>query len=363
MRIVHLSDIHLSSCNCNDFENYFRDALIVDLLKFNNPKKIDVIVITGDLVDRGGHSLYEIDKYKDKKIYPSPYYIFEEVFITPIIKELNFPKENFLFIPGNHDIDESSILLKDEYEFTKNLNFENIDNKLKENFNFKHSERIRQFKEFEEYFHDGQSNYKFSNNESIFNYNYDGVNIGFILINDSWRCRSQKFDIDDKLMFGYNQFYTGLNKLKEFDTKVNIALIHHPIDDFQEKIAIVRCLNTSNIGFYLHGHYHSSDFKKHYEGSIDKCFGIRGRASLNNVNESNSSYQPGYQIIDLNFLFSVKITSIHYRQYQYELNYFDIDASACSNGIDEGLLGKGFEISNCMEGRRNLLNKDLFVFK
>lgn len=363
MRIVHLSDIHLSSSNYQEFKDTYRDALIRDLLEFNDEKKIDIIVITGDLVDSGGHSLYKIKGYQDKKKYPSPYYIFEEVFITPIIKKLNFPKENFLFIPGNHDIDESAILLKNEYDLTENLDSENIYKHLKENISFRHSKRIKQFKKFEEYFHTGKSNYIFSNNESVFNYNYDNVNVGFILINDSWRCRSQKFDIDKKLMFGYRQFYNGLNTLKQFDTKVNIALIHHPIDNFQEKEAIVRCLNISNIGLYLYGHFHSSDFEKHYEGSVDKCFGIRGRASLNKVNELESSYQPGYQIIDLNFLVSAKITCIRYRQYQYKLNHFDFDSSVCLNGIDEGSSGKGFEISNCLKVSKNLFNKDLFVLK
>ena len=95
MRIVHLSDIHLSKNNFEEFNNTYRDALISDLLLFNNLKKIDVIVITGDLVDKGGHSLYEIDGYEDRSIYPNPYYIFEEIFISPIINTLGILKGKF----------------------------------------------------------------------------------------------------------------------------------------------------------------------------------------------------------------------------------------------------------------------------
>jgi hypothetical protein len=227
--------------------------------------------------------------------------------------------------------------LREEYELTSKLNVDNIDEHLKSNTDFKFSKRIKKFKEFEERFHSDQSNYEYSNNQSLFCYNFESVNIGFILINYSWRCRSQKFLKDGKLIFGVNQLYSGLNTLKSYNTKLNIVLMHHPIDDLQESIALERCFNISNIGFYLYGHYHDSDFKKHYQGSLTNCFGIRGRASLNRINEKDSSYQPGYQIIDLDFQFKSKITAIHYRKYRYGYNDFDYDTDASkTGGIDKG---------------------------
>lgn len=361
MRIVHLSDIHLSKSNFEEFNNTYCEALIRDLISFHKEKKIDVIVITGDLVDKGGHSLYNIDGFGDKSIYPSPYNIFEKIFINPMIDALGFSKENFLFVPGNHDIDESEILLKDEYDLTKTLTIENIGHHLKGNINFKHSKRIKKFKEFEEEFHQGQSNYQYTSNESVFYYNFENINIGFILINDSWRCRSQKLDCDDKLMFGVNQFFNGVNALKKYDTKLNIALLHHPIDDFAEMKEVQRCLNVSNISFYLYGHYHSSDFKKHYQGSLDSCFGIRGRASLNKINEVSSSYQPGYQIIDIDLGHQVKITGIHYRKYKYDFNYFVYDTDACQTGIDKGYLDKGIELKSELQAKKYSLDKSQFT--
>lgn len=361
MRIIHLSDIHLSKDNFEEFKNTFRQALILDLLDFNSSKKIDVIVITGDLVDKGGDSLYEIGGFENKTKYPSPYDIFEEIFINPIIEALCFSRENFLFVPGNHDVDESKILLKEEYEFTKNLNFDNIDYHLKENSNFKYSERIRKFKEFEEKFHNEQSNYRYSTNQSICSYDFENLKIGFILVNDSWRCRSQILKCDDRLMFGVNQFYNGLTTLREYNTSVNIALLHHPIENFRENELLERCLRISNISFYLFGHYHSNEFKKHYQGSLDNCFGIRGRSSLNKINESHPSYQPGYQIIDLDFQFKAMITAIHYRQYKYKFNHFDYDSDACLGGIDRGKSNKGIEIkSNLQKNKQHSLNKSQF---
>jgi 3',5'-cyclic AMP phosphodiesterase CpdA len=57
MRIVQLSDVHLSKENLEDLKNYYLQALIDDLKKFQAEKPIDVILFTGDLVDRGGESL------------------------------------------------------------------------------------------------------------------------------------------------------------------------------------------------------------------------------------------------------------------------------------------------------------------
>lgn len=361
MRIVHLSDIHLSKSNFDELKNTYCEALINDLISFHEEKKIDIIVITGDLVDKGGGSLYDIDGFEDKSIYTSPYSIFEKVFINPIIDALGFSKNNFLFVPGNHDVDESEILLKEEYDLTKSLNTDNIDDHLKRNVSFKHSKRIKAFKEFEENFHRENSNYLYSSNQSIFCYNYEGVNIGFILINDSWRCRSQKLDCDDKLLFGANQFFNGLNTLGGYGTKLNIALFHHPVDDFTESKEIERCLNISNISFYLYGHYHSNDFKKHYHGSLDSCFGIRGRASLNKINESHYSYQPGYQIVDLDLQIKGKITGIHYRKYKYDYNNFVYDTDACPSGIDKGPSDKGIDLKSELQAKKYSLDKSQFT--
>ncbi|MCL9803888.1 metallophosphoesterase [Flavobacterium amniphilum] len=358
MRIVHLSDIHLSKDNYQDFENYYKDALIGDLVDFNKAKKIDVIVITGDLVDKGGESLFEIDDFQDKTDYPCPYKIFEEAFIAPIVTALNLSRENFLFVPGNHDVDESEILLKEEYVLSKTLDFNNVNQYLKENLSFKHSYRIKKFKEFEKKFHNENFNYEYTNNQSTFVYKSDRVNVGFVLVNDSWRCRSQKLDIDKGLIFGVNQIYDGMNFLKRKETNLNIVLMHHPVKEFIDKEELERCFNTSEIGFYLYGHYHSNDFIKHYEGYLDKCFGIRGRASLNRISEKESSYSPGYQILDLDFEFKNVKMIIHYRQYKYKRNQFDYDTDACSGGRETVEINK-----HNMKSKPHSLDRRLFELK
>ena len=65
-----------------------------------------MIIISGDLVDKGGTSLKTVTPYE---AFQNPYYIFEKEFIDPLSEEVKIKKEKFLFIPGNHDIQQDKI--------------------------------------------------------------------------------------------------------------------------------------------------------------------------------------------------------------------------------------------------------------
>lgn len=358
MRIVHLSDIHLSKSNYIEFNNNYLDALINDLKAYNYSKKIDVIVITGDLIDKGGHSLYEINGFEDKTVYPNPYDIFEKIFIEPIMVALSFPKENILFIPGNHDVDESLILLKEEYELTKNIETTNINEFLKENSTLKHSQRIKNFKEFEYKFHNKNSNYAFTNNQSTFIYKFKDINIGFLLVNDSWRCKSIRlYDDNEKLFLGMQQLYDGLNNLKRFDTKLNVLLVHHGTDNFVEKEEIEGFFLRNEIELVLYGHYHSSKTSMLYS-SFGNCIAFRSRTTLLNPNEIDDSYKSGYQVMDID-LASYKIIEVHYRKYNNkpDAKIFIPDNEVAENGVDRNKTNSNLGFNFFREKKGTILSK------
>ena len=153
MRIAHFSDIHLSNDNFDVFVDTYRSALIKDLEEYNRAHPIDIFVITGDLVDKGGQSL--VKRFKKDKTIKSPYDVFEKEFITPISNKLGISNDRFLFVPGNHDIDESQIRWIHEKDMKINLSESNIKDYLNKNsqkFNYT-NRRIQQFKEFEKRFH------------------------------------------------------------------------------------------------------------------------------------------------------------------------------------------------------------------
>ncbi len=336
MRIVHLSDIHLSKSNFDEFHDNYREALINDLADFHATNRIDLIVITGDLVDQGGHSLLKMDEFKGIK---SPFEIFEKEFIRPISLRLGLTNENFLFVPGNHDIDENGIFWVDEKGLKEKINKSNVKDYLEKNkISFNSSnKRIQLFKEFEETFHKDTVSYEYSNNESTYIYQ-DNSNkkVGFILINDSWRCSTCK--LEEKTLnnhyFGSKQLYWAIQKLEIQDSNLDliICLFHHSIEDFTEKEEIEKFLINKNVDMFMFGHHHSIKSEK-ISNTVGNCLGFRGRAALNNPDEQASKFQPGYQIFDIDLLTN-RIKQIYHRKYNFEAPQFVSDTmSAPNNGI------------------------------
>ena len=92
LRILHLSDLHLVK------EHPAMDTLLMYLNRsmdeIQKDRGIDLVIFTGDLIDKGGASFGDINTAFKK---------FEEVVITPILEKLKLSKDRFVFIPGNHD--------------------------------------------------------------------------------------------------------------------------------------------------------------------------------------------------------------------------------------------------------------------
>lgn len=319
MRIIHLSDIHLSSENLIELRTFYLKALISELQTFNSQIKIDIIVISGDLVDKGGKSLLKMDEFSS---FSNPYLIFEKEFITPISLELKLNKDQFLFVPGNHDINRDEIeeiseaglmsIIKSPEEANRIVNI--INNKK-----FYHLNRQNDFKEFERQYYN--SNYSMSPFESTYIHE-SSIKVGFGLINDSWRC-SENLKLENHF-FGTTQ----LKKIEnEFDIKkcnIYILVIHHSIDSFNkyEKQAINNILLSGKISILLSGHEHSNRVIESNDGQ-NKYLNIRGRTAFNKPGEIISEFQPGYNIVDIdNLNFKTKVT---FRKYMNERYVFDYD--------------------------------------
>ncbi|CAG4997306.1 3',5'-cyclic adenosine monophosphate phosphodiesterase CpdA [Dyadobacter sp. CECT 9275] len=245
MRIVQLSDIHLSSNNIYDLENYYLEALVKDLLAFHQHNSVDLVIFTGDLVDKGGNSLKE-----------SPYETFKKVIITPIVSALKITDSQVLMIPGNHDIDRNQIELKSEFYLANTLTRDGANklvNEMKMSFT-EDNNRIKRFKEFEKEFHKNTPNYVYSNSESSVIINTIEGDIGISLVNDSWRCSS---DLQRQNHFiGSNQLFNTAKIFSEAKTQLNVAVFHHPLEAINEdeKEEIENILKSKNFSFSLFGH-------------------------------------------------------------------------------------------------------------
>lgn len=352
MRIVHFSDFHLSSENYQYFKTVYIHALIGDMKSQSEDNPFDLIIISGDLVDKGGHSLYKIREYVGREKEITPFEIFKELFIDKIASELSIPQNNFLFVPGNHDIDENGILLKEESDLVNMIlakgNNDVTDIMELNEENFKYSLRTKGFKKFEAKFHANQTDkYIYSHNQSVYKFEDTyGNKYGFLLLNDSWRCKSVPLAIEKessfKLNLGSKQIYDGLDILRGFNPDVIICVMHHPIDKFNDKEEIEGIFITEDLDVVLFGDLHQTHFN--VPSSINgKYISSQCKASFSNHNEMNINYLCGYQILELD---KTMLSSISFRYYDGRSNQKrflpDVSMGDDGTGIFRGLDKQGF---------------------
>ena len=142
MRILHLSDIHYCETKQEDFED-FLTKLISEIKEINQEAKIDFVLITGDLINKGG-SQFIANKNK-------PYEFFEQNVLDPIMNSIDLSKNQVFIVPGNHDVEDVDPA-KDKEEYylldQKLKYFNDLVVKHRKN-TFGGNERIKKYKEFE----------------------------------------------------------------------------------------------------------------------------------------------------------------------------------------------------------------------
>ena len=90
MKILHISDIHYSINKVHSFNQFVKEPLLKSVEHMKG--EIDIILVSGDLVDKGGLGNY-IENF----------YGFDE-FSLELGSALNIPQEKIIISPGNHDV-------------------------------------------------------------------------------------------------------------------------------------------------------------------------------------------------------------------------------------------------------------------
>lgn len=309
LRILHLSDVHYSLGQKN-FKKYVSDPLFKDISHFHENKPFDLVVFTGDLLDKGGLPNNTIDSFES----------FEREFISKLLSILKLPKDRFVFIPGNHDVNRSRInpateeglksLLKDkesiEYHMQKpsNLNLE----------------RLEEYKIFENIYYDDYEGYK----SNDFGYSLvlpiNNITVGIAGFNSSWRCYNDK----DKgnLIIGKKQFKHVDEHFQINEPEFKIALIHHPFEflcesEYEEtKDYIIR-----DYDLLFTGHTHQSNAQSITTSLGKGCVLCSAPSNWEKNNFQNHGLnRNGYNIID--YIHNPKSVNIKFRRYNYEKDCF-----------------------------------------
>ena len=324
MRIIHLTDFHLTPKNLKDWNEYVREPLLEKLSWLHKNKEIDFIAFTGDLLDRGG---------KDYKDAAEAFGIFKKEVILPIVERIGLPITKFIIIPGNHDVVRS---LDEEWEEigskTYFLHRENISKyvtKAIKDHNFNGMKRIEPYKKFEAALYgDADSAVSLSIFGSSFKYSINGISVGVCALNSSWRCYSN--DDSGNLLIGEDQLIANTYFVK--DCEIKVALVHHPLDGLS---AVERSTITNHIykefDILLTGHTHDTvtSVATGFTGSV---FVNVAPSGINEIRSDSRTFANGFTVID----FDKKKSSIDciYWRYNHDKKSFvlNTDASIEING-------------------------------
>lgn len=291
LRILHFSDFHLNKGKMAEAQHIvkYMQKCLADICK---SKKIDLILFSGDILDKGGASFGNI---KDGLS------AFVDVVIKPILETTGLPMYCFIFAPGNHDINRSADSRRWEDNLESGIEtWEDVITKLSKADDLSDfTKRITEYKEFEKehYSEFLEIEYKSFPLLSTFKLQANGLTVGISSLNSVWRCG---FDDANKVVIGLNQISEHTDHLQGCDLK--IALTHYPIDMLKlcerDQATI---LIAKEFDLLCTGHAHSELIK--YEGlEEDATFlNVKSAGTLSdNIYEKNSRYKNAFQIIDFN---------------------------------------------------------------
>ena len=188
MRIIHFSDFHLDFDQIKRSEDLV-DRMIQSLKHLHQEKAIDVIVFSGDLIDRAGCN-FPTPKMKNG------FEKFEEIVITPIITALDIPANRFIFTLGNHDVDQKAEAkrsntnltkkLRDAAEVDRFINQKDLENKIP---------RIADYNKYRNDYwarNKGNADVDITPLQMGIKLEIAGLKAGFNCLNTAWRCFDSK---------------------------------------------------------------------------------------------------------------------------------------------------------------------------
>lgn len=285
IRILHIADLHLESEIPSFEKTAIIKALAEDLKKQVNENTL--LFFTGDLIDKGALG------FSDKE---NAFYIFEKVFIEPIISQNPSLKGKIFIVPGNHDVFRDKIDMYSESGLKSELgNVKSLDTFIQSNrLNSKHLDRLADYKKWESDFYKRYNSKISTNFEFTFKLNIGKYQVGITCLNSAWLCKDE-FD-KENLLLGKNQIENSLSEIS--DCQVKLALCHHPLEFFKDfdretlKIAIYR-----NFDILFTGHVHelSSSYTSDLLGNI---FISIANSTIGDFPKERK-YVNGYTIIDL----------------------------------------------------------------
>lgn len=314
--ILHLSDIHAHS---ESKAKIFRltKLLVQDLshIQTTYNTSIDAVCISGDLINSGDNSDYELD-------------IVLTELIQPLMRSLSLGEDRFFIVPGNHEIKRSSVVPYIESGLTTTLTSEAAIESFLQSIDAESVKRVNYFSDFLSLF--GGTPLLDTPLMKSYSLCRDNINIGVVCINSAWRSTGSGGTEKGKMVVGRKQIIDGLESIQSADIK--LCIMHHPLDWLidEDKVAIEKCISGFDI--VLNGHIHETDTKAYTSYNGQTVYNTCGKF------DATSDIYNGYAVVSINPY--NKDCNIILRQYfDFPRNCFDKAIALQENGLFSAMLG------------------------
>lgn len=334
MRIVHLSDFHHNKDNLSDINEFILKALVSDLQTFNSGKKIDLLIISGDMIDKGGVSFGDIN---------SAFQNFSDSILKPISDAIDLNYDRIFFCPGNHDIDRNADPEYVDKGLCDTLTCVEKINEYIDSNDINGIKKLLPFNEFEKEFRKDQSiNMDISNFQSCYQVETTNAKVGIACFNSCWRCHKDRED-KGNIILGERQITRARKIIMGSDLK--IAVVHHPLDwlsEFDKKSVKNFILKDYDMIFFGHTHEAVTSMNSSFLGSV--FVSVAPSNWTYNLRSSDDVHSNGYSVIDYDL--NDRLVTVHNRKYYHKKEAFDIDPNQSkSQGITEYLIPTEGELS------------------
>lgn len=317
LRILHISDIHYSNKNKDAFERMVKAPFFEFIKEKNKEKQIDVICLTGDLINQGTGGFASTDEAFSN---------FDKDFISPLVDVLDIDKQSIFICPGNHDVNRE--LDKDTEIKIKNQLSSNIEiNKtISEQRSIEEHEginRVLPFKKYEADFYKDNTDSTISYFDSYHVRSINNIKLGILCVNSAWRC----YNDDSKIILGINQIQNNYPKIQDND--FNILLSHYKIEKCSDIDTMTENIIT-NFNLCCFGHTHSSGSASITDSRNRKTVVSVSKGLIpSNWTEENHNYENGFSLIDIDLTSDeIFVTVQPYTYSGPEKNYFVLDTQA-----------------------------------
>lgn len=261
LNILHISDVHIQKKNVIEIQGIV-EKLIADIKNVQKEKNIaiDLICFTGDLIQRGDKAEKDENQWR----------LAEHILITPLLNELALPKENFVFVPGNHEVDTSKILLAVE----KGLKIKTLQdiNDIMDDFDQSYNKRLSYFYSIvKKHLPDA----KFGDLGYSYKKSINGLQVGIACVDSAWRSAGKGTAEKSTLYVSTKQIQCLYREISDSD--LTICMMHHPVDWLEDCESLDVEKELSKFDLVLRGHVHDEDLKQITRQTFKTIYSTAGK--------------------------------------------------------------------------------------